>query len=74
MAKPWLERRSDWLNGYAEEKPIKKTKKLSEGVVFVLPKCPDCGNKKLRCYGSEDGIRYYKCKCGAKFKAIEQEN
>jgi hypothetical protein len=62
-----------------QEQPIDKNKKINynnayaKGVIFILPKCPICGNKKIKCYGTEGDTRYYKCKCGARFKAFERD-
>ncbi|MDD4980688.1 MAG: hypothetical protein PHC54_05420 [Candidatus Omnitrophica bacterium] len=58
----------------ADSKKINYNNSYAKGVIFILPKCPVCGNKKIRCYGTEGDTRYYKCKCGAKFKAFERNN
>lgn len=82
MAEPWINKKN-WLKGYVEpRKPAeiieeqieenKEEKIIPTTVIFIKPKCPKCGNKNLRCYGIDKNIRYFKCKCGHKFKAIEK--
>lgn len=65
-----------WLKGYVDEPRAKantpKTN-FSNGVIFIRPKCPICGSKNVRCYKTDDTIRYYRCGCGNKFKAYEKE-
>lgn len=56
-----------------DNKKINYNNSYAKGVIFVLPKCPVCGNKKIKCYATKGDTRYYKCKCGAKFKAFERE-
>ncbi len=79
----WIERKKDWLGNrkHREErldKPAEQEKKVEGGdygVTFIPIKCPRCGSKKVKCYSSRPGIRYYRCKdCQHRFKAIEAEN
>lgn len=38
---------------------------------IIVPVCPDCGSRHVRCYSTvKDALRYYRCECGAEFKAI----
>jgi predicted RNA-binding Zn-ribbon protein involved in translation (DUF1610 family) len=75
MSEPWINKK-DWLKGYIQRpKPADAVETTTEEITtitFVRPKCPKCGNKNLRCNGVKDNIRYFKCKCGYKFKAIEK--
>jgi len=78
MTENWLGgRNKGWLKDYVSPRnePAKPDQENgNEGVIFIRAKCPKCGNKeKLICYRSEGGLRYYKCSCGEKFKAVEKD-
>lgn len=66
-----------WLKDYAPNKSAQvkpePLQNFAEAVIFIRPRCPKCQNKKVSCYGASGNIRYYKCPCGAKFKAIEKD-
>jgi len=79
MSDDWLGGRGKgWLKDYVQPKKeviIKdNSEAVADGVIFVRPKCPFCGNKNARCYKTNENIRYYKCSCGKNFKAIEKED
>ena len=73
-----------WLNKYAsndrdviiEKKEIVVEKKeevdFGNAIIYIRPRCPICKSLKLKCNGTHDNIRYYRCICGHKFKAIEK--
>jgi len=43
-------------------------------VKFLPVRCPNCGSKKQRSYGTKGRLRYHQCrKCELKFKSIENE-
>ncbi|MCX5712117.1 MAG: hypothetical protein NTY47_03465 [Candidatus Omnitrophica bacterium] len=67
---PRQNKREDALPDQAEEG--KDENNSSALVIFIKPKCPKCGNKNLRCNGVNENVRYFKCKCGHNFKAIEK--
>ncbi len=77
----WMDKKEGWLKDYSKRKPrhivvkeeTKKEEPINKGIFFMRPKCPKCGGKKVRCYGADGRIKYFKCKCGVKFRAIEQE-
>jgi predicted RNA-binding Zn-ribbon protein involved in translation (DUF1610 family) len=78
----WIKKREGWLGQNVKREQVtpildhpeenKEVKPVKTTVIFIKPKCPKCGNKKLRCTGIAGNVRYFKCKCGHKFKAIEQ--
>lgn len=77
----WIPHKTRWL-GDRQIKPVPEIEnkpKVAEieeknypAVIFIKPKCPKCGNKKSKWNGTDGHIRYYKCSCGCKFKAIEK--
>ena len=66
-----------WLKDYAPDNKTQAkqaaVQNFGEAVIFIRPRCPKCKSIKLVCYGIKGNIRYYKCLCGNKFKAIEKE-
>jgi hypothetical protein len=48
------------------------------GIIISVPiKCPYCKSRKVRCYGADKPVLYYRCweiKCRKKFKVIEKES
>lgn len=63
-----------WLKDYVKKAPVKEpSENFGEAVIFIRPRCPKCHNKKISWYGRSGNIRYYKCPCGTKFKAIEKD-
>ena len=80
----WVNTNGSWLNRAVDKEPnpiikeepdTKKSNfdKLVKTVIFVRPKCPDCGSKKAKWNGTDGNIRYYKCHCGCNFRAYEKE-
>jgi len=76
----WINKKG-WLDGYID--PIKrKEETLQEPThgqgnvtVHVPLKCPGCRSRKVRCYGADRPVLYYKCTdCMLKFKVIEKED
>ncbi len=72
----WINKKG-WLNGYVD--PIKQKEEVSdhkERVTVHIPlKCPGCRSRKVRCYGADKPVLYYKCMdCEFKFKVIEKED
>lgn len=75
---------SGWLKRYAsdnnviiekkEEPVVEKKEEVNFGnaVIFIRPRCPICKSTKVRCYGINVNIRYFRCACGHKFKGIEK--
>lgn len=63
-------------NGIQEpEKPKDEVNDYEYGVIYVLPKCPKCKSKNVKCNSTRPGKRYYKCRdCGINFKAVEIED
>lgn len=82
MAK-WVDTKG-WLSRYASnDRPVIEKKEMvavekkeevnfGNTIIFIRPRCAVCRSLKLKCYGVKGGIRYYKCICGHKFKAIEK--
>jgi transposase-like protein len=83
----WIDNKKGWLKGYKPEretvvgvldepKPveIKNQKRPGEKVVeHIALKCPYCHSKKVKCYGADKPILYYKCTlCKKKFKVLER--
>ncbi len=77
----WLKRQEQWIPRQNMREKIlsedqteenKENETIPTVVIFIKPKCPKCGNKNLRCNGVIGNIRYFKCKCGHKFKAFEK--
>jgi transposase-like protein len=77
----WVET-SGWLKGYAKTREksdavIEQTEALlAENAVQVIIKikCPRCVSKKIKCYGKDKPVLYYRClDCGKKFKVIEKD-
>ncbi len=75
----WINKKG-WLDGYVD--PLKRKQEAPEElphpqgniVVHVPLKCPGCRSRKVRCYGADKPILYYKCLvCAVKFKVIEKE-
>lgn len=69
-----------WLKGYVSEKdrPVAANGNISKGqdikstVVHIVLRCPRCKSQKLKCYGADRPVLYYKCNsCGWKFKVLE---
>jgi predicted RNA-binding Zn-ribbon protein involved in translation (DUF1610 family) len=71
----WVNTKGPWLKDIAPDNLKQDADiKFSEAITFKRPKCPECGNKKkLNCTKVDGIMRYYKCPCGAKFKAIEKD-
>jgi len=78
MAK-WINAKG-WLKGYVSEKDrpaavdnvIDKTEEIKGTVVRLILRCPRCRSLKLKCYGADRPVLYYKCNdCGWKFKVLE---
>jgi transposase-like protein len=75
----WINKKG-WLNGYVD--PIKQKEKVQVEPhlqwnvrVHVPLKCPGCRSRKVRCYGADKPILYYKCiDCSFKFKVIEKDD
>ncbi len=67
----WINKKG-WLDGYVKEK---QEAKPQENVTVYIPlKCPSCRSRKVRCYGADRPVLYYKCfDCELKFKVIEKE-
>lgn len=41
---------------------------------MVRPRCPGCGARRLRTYGSSRGVRYLACPpCGTRFRGVEAD-
>lgn len=67
----WIERKPNWLGNQKSER--KKVTSDEYGVIYIPLKCPKCGSKKIKCYGTHAPIRYHYCKaCGHNFKSIEE--
>lgn len=72
----WINKKG-WLDGYVKSsnKPKEEEASKSSVVVHVLLKCPICRSRKVRCYGADKPILYYKCvDCESKFKVIEKDD
>jgi transposase-like protein len=70
----WINKKG-WLDGYIKStKPKEEEVVNKSNVVVYLPlKCPVCRSRKVRCYGADKPILYYKCvDCELKFKVIEK--
>jgi len=72
----WIKKQG-WLDGYV--KPAKKNdnevKEKSNVMVHIPLRCPACRSRKVRCYGADKPILYYKCvDCENKFKVLEKED
>ena len=75
MAK-WINKKG-WLDGYVN--PVKAreevVKEKSSVMVHIPLKCPGCRSRKVRCYGADKPILYYKCvDCDLKFKVLEKDD
>ena len=74
MAK-WINKKG-WLDGYVNTfKEKEDAVKPKENVMVHIPlKCPGCRSRKVRCYGADKPVLYYKCvDCEFKFKVIEKD-
>jgi len=69
-----------WLKGYVSEKSsldinndvLNKETETKATVVRLILRCPRCRSLKLKCYGADRPVLYYKCnECGWKFKVLE---
>jgi transposase-like protein len=83
MAK-WINTKG-WLKGYVSERqnsPINITQTEADKdinqkstVVRLVLRCPRCQSLKLKCYGADRPVLYYKCNsCKWKFKVLEVDN
>lgn len=71
----WINKKG-WLNGYVDPvKPKDEVPDSKERVLVHIPlECPECESRKVRCYGADKPILYYKCvDCKHKFKVIEKK-
>jgi len=75
----WINTRG-WLRGYVPEKNKRTTNnenlnkyiETKSTLVRLVLRCPKCKSLKLKCYGADRPILYYKCnECGWKFKVLE---
>lgn len=78
MAK-WINTKG-WLKGYVSERngPVSDKNNVSSDenikstVMHIVLRCPRCRSQKLKCYGADRPVLYYKCNgCGWKFKVLE---
>ncbi|OGX05400.1 MAG: hypothetical protein A3G87_03210 [Omnitrophica bacterium RIFCSPLOWO2_12_FULL_50_11] len=69
-----------WLKGYVSEKSkaavidegVNKEPEIKATIVRLVLRCPRCKSLKLKCYGADRPVLYYKCNsCGWKFKVLE---
>lgn len=72
----WIKKQG-WLDGYV--KPVKRkdeeVKERGSVMVHIPLRCPACRSRKVRCYGADKPILYYKCvNCEIKFKVLEKED
>ncbi len=72
-----------WLKGYVSERDraeasnenVNKEQKPKSTVVRLVLRCPRCKSLKLKCYGADRPVLYYKCNsCSWKFKVLEVDN
>ena len=77
----WIpQRNKGWLDGYKQPKKQESGESVAvappeeKKAYFVLPRCPFCHSKNVKCHTSTLPIRYYKCRdCGKNFKAVEKD-
>ncbi len=72
----WIKKQG-WLDGYVKPAKRKDEEVTEKGSVMVhVPlRCPVCRSRKVRCYGADKPILYYKCvDCEIKFKVLEKED
>jgi transposase-like protein len=78
MAK-WINARG-WLKGYVSQKEARPVNisqpaaNLESGntVMRLVLRCPRCRSQKVKCYGADRPVLYYRCSaCKWKFKVLE---
>ena len=70
------ENRTYYKRIYNPVKEKEDTVKPRQNVMVHIPlKCPGCRSRRVRCYGADKPILYYRCvDCMVKFKVLEKDN
>jgi len=68
----WIKKEKGWLKGYVKEKQHTDIPKIiSQEIVVkhIILECPYCHSDKLKCYGRDLPVKYYRCNaCKKRFK------
>lgn len=78
----WITKQKGWL-GPPKKKdsplPVVEEPKASQNhvremvITHISLRCPYCKSKKIKCYGADNPVKYYRClDCKRKFRVIEK--